>query len=134
MTQPGSARSGDDLPSAYDSSAASSQREPGQESSRELLEQVVRRTLSDQDDGEPPAALALALREVAKRFQGQNPAWETVVVELVDQVLLHWFSAGTLAAEGRRLMAAEIGETLGDDPQAADRLRRLWNGLREAAG
>jgi hypothetical protein len=128
MTQPDRARSDDDLPPAREVE----QPEPASSSpSRELLEQVVRRTLADQDGGELPAALERTLHDIACRQRAQSQPWETVVVELVDQVLESWFPAKLLTTESRRKMAAEIADALMHDPVAGARLRRFWERISE---
>ena len=130
MTQPNSARSDDQQPPARDveppPTAAASP-------SRELLEQVVRRTLAEQDGGDLPAGMERALHDIACRQRARSQPWDTAVVELVDQVLESWFAGNLLTIDSRRKMATEIADVLVHDPVAGDRLRRFWERISEVS-
>ncbi len=130
MTQPNAARPDDDQPLARDVEPVAPQ---ASGPSRELLEQVVRRTLAEQEGGEIPPALMSALHAVARRQRAQSQPWDSVVVELVEQVLDSWFPGKLLTTESRRAMAAEIADVLVNDPAAGARLRCFWERLSEAA-
>jgi hypothetical protein len=129
MTQPQAARPDDDSPQFREIEAAGT---TPAAPNRELLEQVVRRTLADQEGGELPPALVDALRELARRQRAQSRPWDAAVVELVEQVLEAWFPGRLLAANSRRKMANEIAEVLRNDPTAGERLRRFWERISEA--
>ncbi|HEY3963094.1 MAG TPA: hypothetical protein VGM05_00965 [Planctomycetaceae bacterium] len=130
MTQPNAARSDDDQPLARDVEQSAPQ---ASGPSRELLEQVVRRTLAEQEGGEIPSALMSALHAVARRQRAQSQPWDSAAVELVEQMLETWFPGKSLTFESRRTMATEIADVLANDPAAGARLRRFWERLSEAA-
>lgn len=130
MTQPHGSRSDDEFIPVRDADEV----EPASSGpNRELLEQVVRRTLDDQQGGELPPALLTALHDVARRQRDQSQPWDAVVVELVEQVLESWFPGQLLTAAPRRTMAVEIADVLVNDPVAGPRLRRFWEQISEAA-
>ena len=131
MTPPHGSHSDDDLPPVHE---VEDEVEPASSGpNRELLEQIVRRTLDEQQGGELPPALVTALHEIARRQRDQSQPWDTVVVELVEQVLESWFSGKMLTASLRRSMAVEIADVLVNDPVAGARLRNFWDQISEAA-
>ncbi|MBI3864224.1 MAG: hypothetical protein HY290_20260 [Planctomycetia bacterium] len=123
MPLPNPSRSDDDLPPVQNVNEPET---PPARPDRELLEQIVRRTLAEQEGGELPAGLADALREMARRQRAQSRAWEAAAVELVDRVLETWFAGKLLTGEARQRMSAEIADALLNDPAASARLRRFW--------
>ncbi len=99
---------------------------------RVLLERVLRETFTDDDRREPLAAVdRAALLEVATRHRNQPLSLDPVVVELVGVVLLAHFEALAGSEEFWRATAAEIGQTLWDDPAVRARLEGFWRHLCE---
>jgi len=102
----------------------------GQE--RELLEQVVRRTLTEQgDSGQLPSGLFGELRGIARRDRDLSQSWEATVPKLIHQILTRLFPVTSLEPHVRSEMAQEIAETLLHDENAAPRLRRFCDRICE---
>lgn len=100
---------------------------------RRLLEQIVRRTLSEQGDDVPLSPVLLsALHEFAGR--SRDEPWESAVWQMVDLVLADWFPSTLLDVEVRREIAGEIAHSLLIDTHAAARLRKFWMRISEIAG
>jgi hypothetical protein len=93
---------------------------------RELLEQVVRRTLTEQgDSGLLPSGLLGELKDIARSDRELSQTWEATVPKLIQQILASLFPVKSLELQVRREMAQEIAETLLHDENAAPRLRRF---------
>ena len=100
---------------------------------RELLEQIVRRTLTEQEGGGLPPGLLGELQDIARRERGRSQTWEATVPQLIDLVLTSFFSSKLLEPQVRGEMAQEIADTLLHDENAAARLRRFWERICEGA-
>ena len=99
---------------------------------RDLLEQIVRRALTEQEGSDKlPPELLSELYGVARGQRDQSQTWEATVPKVIDQVLTSLFSAKLLEPQVRREMAQEIAETLLHDETAAARLRRFWERICE---
>ena len=102
----------------------------GETEHSEILEQVLRETLSlAEDDAALNAAELEALRDVARRRRGALS--DTEATELAAAVLsTRW--GRIIENSQRQRMARTIAETLLDDPRARERLEALWRRLCEA--
>lgn len=98
----------------------------------EILEQVLRETLSlAEQDRSLDEAECEALCDVARRHGG---LLETQVAEELVAAVLSTRLGRVVAPSLREPMSRTIAETLLDDPPARKRLESLWRRLREAVG
>ncbi len=94
-----------------------------------LLDRVLQETMAAVSVG--PQELS-ALLDVARKYHGQPLTLEPVAVELVEAILRFRLPALQLSDPQRREMLTQIAELLLEDPPSAERLRRLWDRLKEA--
>jgi hypothetical protein len=71
-----------------------------------------------------------ALREVARRYQGQPLTLEPTAAALVQAVVLPLLPTDPTAAQFWQEAFVQIAQTQLDDPVASDRLHRLWSQLQ----
>jgi hypothetical protein len=100
---------------------------------RKYLENILQQALMDPAAAGTvdPADLA-RLREVARRRREWKFCLQPVSVELVQALLESYFHGWSDSAETWRAMSAEVAQSLFDDPQCHERLKRLWLQLTEA--
>lgn len=98
-----------------------------------LLESVLRETLETPvgDSSDDPLADGdmEALKEVARRHRGRPFSLEPVAVDLVEAMLHQQFPVRPESVDKWRAIAAQVAQTLCDDPHSYDRLRNLWKHL-----
>jgi hypothetical protein len=117
----------------YDSRTVSSEPAgpPATPETAELLENVLRKTLSVCTSDEPlDKAEMQRFLEVARRHREQPLSADPVVRELVLAALEGHF-AGERGEDFWQATAAQIAQTLLDDPVARPRLERFWGRLCE---
>jgi hypothetical protein len=99
----------------------------GMSAMRQLLERALRPVPADRDLGQRVIA---AMAPVARKYHGQPFAVAPIGVEMVACALRAYFeSAGPSAVWDS--LALPLARTLGDDPVAGERLRKLWLRLSE---
>jgi hypothetical protein len=95
-----------------------------------LLERVVRQTLAGGTVEEPLRPEEMdAMREVARRRQGEPLGLDPVATELVDAVLRTQFGNPVNAAGIWQALCRQVAETVMDDPVSHQRLESLWSSL-----
>lgn len=115
----------DDLPGAE-----TANKPPDRAEHSEILEQVLRETLSLADNDAPVAAAEMArLREAAR---GRDAALTSAAVQEMVAVVLSTRLGRFIEASRRERMTQAIAETLLDDPRSRQRLEQLWRRLCEA--
>ncbi len=77
-----------------------------------------------QDDAE--AADVAAVRAIAQRRRGEPFTLEPVVREIASALLEKTFRRYLATTEEWNALVTELAHTLYDDPDAHDRLRRMW--------
>lgn len=98
---------------------------------RELLDQVIRETLSHtQEDFAVNSAEYTGLLQVGLRHRGKE-CDDSIVQELVDSLLERLFQQPALQPEIRSEMAQDIGSTLVEDPTSRDLLQQLWSDIQK---
>lgn len=97
---------------------------------RKLLSAVLERAL-EEIPGDLPADEKAALVEVARRHRGRSLGEGGVLAELVAAILASHFASLGPAGMWKEC-AAEIAQSLLDDPKVLPRAERLWERLQEA--
>lgn len=95
-----------------------------------LLDQVLRQTaLASMAGALGGEAADEALREVARRYRGQEFALDPIGVELVHASLSNQFPILGSGDRDWRTISRRIAQTLFDDPVAHAEFLALWNRL-----
>ncbi len=103
---------------------------PDEPRNRELFESVLERTLHDSNPGAHLAETErAALMDVVRRHRDEPFALEPTAVEMVHAVLRAHFPDRADSAEFWRVVAAQVAQTLFEDPGAHDRLEAFWRRL-----
>src|SRR5262245_53786459 len=108
--------------------------EPDQQSSpqtapdRAMLEEVLKRTLSESVNSLDPIERD-ALLTIVRRHRGEEFEIDPVAVDLVDVLLKLEFKNPIGSADVWRRMCYEIARTLFDDPVARQRMHSIWTAL-----
>ncbi|MBP86815.1 MAG: hypothetical protein CMJ64_08870 [Planctomycetaceae bacterium] len=124
---------GDDSPRPAETEEALGGREAAEPGARELLDEVLRETLSVASDSDPLKAVELQkLIDVVRRY-GDEMA-EAGVLDLVQCLLGMRFRGLSKNKSHWDNVAQEITRTLLEDPPSEERLRLFWRRLCEAAG
>ncbi len=100
---------------------------------RALFESVLRQTLQDSSPGaDLDDAEKADLTKVVQRHRAEPFALEPIAVELVYAVLRGHFQQNSSSSEFWRGVAAQVAQSLFDDPVAHDRLEAFWRRLCSA--
>jgi hypothetical protein len=92
-----------------------------------LMERVLRETLAATDSGQPYDRRELAaLRGVFRRHSAEPFGPRPVAAEMVEAILRVRLGGRFRASGTGSAMAAQIAETLCDDPVSGERLKALW--------
>jgi hypothetical protein len=95
---------------------------------RAMMEEVLKRTLSESANSIDPAERD-ALLTVVRRHRGEAFEIDPVAVDLVEALLRFEFKNPISSAEVWRRMCYEIAKTLFDDPVARQRMQGIWTAL-----
>lgn len=107
---------------------------PPNKAARELLDQVIDRSVEQFSSWLDGEALLPVLREVAKRYPGQPFSVDPVATELVVCALAtFWAQDKPGAREFWRVVALPVAESLAANEHARKRLERLWEQLNTSA-
>lgn len=106
---------------------------PQKSEAKELLDQVIDRSVSQFSKWLDGESLVPLLREIAKRYPGQAFSTNPVATELVLSALVSfWADNKPGAREFWRVVAYPVAESLVANPSARQRLERLWDELNAA--
>jgi len=94
---------------------------------RAVWERILERTaaVDGSEESLRPAEME-AFRAVARRYRGVPFGIEPVLVALVEAVLHSQFGIASDGSGLSRTMAAQIAQTLFEDPPSCERLRVFW--------
>ena len=109
---------------------------PAFRTAEEAVWESVLRETADADKPDSPLGPAEreALRDVAKRYQGQAMALQPVAAALVQAVILPQLPADPAAAKFWQEVFVQIAQTQLDDLAARDRLEAVWAWLQGRPG
>ena len=95
---------------------------------RAMMEEVLKRTLSESANSLDPAERE-ALRTVVLRHRDEAFEIDPVAVDLVEVLLKLEFKNSISSPEVWRRMCYEVAKTLFDDPVARQRMQSIWTAL-----
>jgi hypothetical protein len=105
------------------------------ESFRDLLDEVLKKTLVSRDDETRERLESLEeLLKVARRRRREAFSLDPVGIELVQSVLRTPFRALLASEDQWRAMTTQVARTLCEDPASYDRLSTLWRRLVDRCG
>ena len=99
-------------------------------SSPDLLRHVLEATLA-RDNAEISAAELEQLRDIARQHQTASLDMAQIAERLVASLLSSRFP-DLASADAHRLMCSQIASSLCGDPTSMQRLKTLWNQLRQS--
>ncbi|MBX3411205.1 MAG: hypothetical protein KF708_00705 [Pirellulales bacterium] len=101
----------------------------------QLLESVLRETLSSGASGQPLVPEEWqALRDVVQRHRGAPFSRNPVVSDLIAALLRERLTGWKLAEAAQREITGLIADTLYEDAASRDRLRAMWENLAQMPG